>query len=224
MTEHTDAAMMDLARKISAWVGDGKPVTPKGVLKPGDLREAAAALGVTLPEKFRSGADVPGWHVPWSAALGAGMLMLERGRVVARPVEVTREVWLAVFVAALAALCRDEELIRAARIGARALAFLSEHGPRTGLELYQHLFHRRDLGHGHWQLLDAAGYEKSGDALLDLFRGFGAVRGPAELTELGEWALAEMGRRGDDIVGREVIPAERICQLKISLERMSPPC
>lgn len=224
MTEHTDAVVLDLARRISDWVGDGKPVTPKGVLKRGDLRQAAVALGVTLPEKLRSGADVPGWHVPWSAALGAGMLVIERRRVVARPVEVTREVWLAGFVAALAALCQDEELVRAARIGERALAFLSAHGQRTGLELYQHLFSRRDIGPRHWELLDAAGYEKSGDALLDLLRGFGAVRGTAELTELGEWALAELGRRGDDIVRREVIPADRICQLKISLERMSPPC
>ncbi|MCP2246358.1 plasmid pRiA4b ORF-3 family protein [Lentzea aerocolonigenes] len=224
MTEHTDAVMVDLARKISEWVGDGKAVTSKGVLRPGDLREAASALGVTLPERFRSGADVPGWHVPWSAALGAGMLVIERGRVVARSVEVTQEVWLAGFVAALAALCRDEELVGAARIGERALAFLSAHGPCTGYELYQHLLHRRDIGSGHWQLLDAAGYEKSGDALLDLFRGFGAVRGPAELTKLGEWVLAEMGKRGDDVVRREVISAERICQLKISLERMSWPC
>ena len=215
---------MDLARRISDWVGDGKPATPKGVLKRGDLREAAVALGVTLPERFRSGADVPGWHVPWSAALGAGMPVIERGRAVVRPVEVTRDVWLAGFVAALAALCQDDELIEATRIGERALAFLSDHGPCTGHELYQNLFHSRDLGHGHWQVLYAAGHEKSGDALLDLFRGFGVVSGSAELTELGEWALAEMGRRGDDIVRREVIPAERICQLKISLERMSPPC
>lgn len=215
---------MDLARRISDWVGDGKPVTPKGVLKHGDLREAVVALGVTLPEKFRSGADVPAWHVPWSAALGAGMLVIERGRVVARPVEVTREVWLDGFVAALAALCQDEELVEAVRIGKLALAILSDHGPCTGYELYQNLLHHRDLDHGHWHLLDAAGYERSGDALLDLFRGFGVVRGGAELTELGEWLLAEMGERGDGIVRREVIPAERICQLRISLERMSTPC
>ncbi|MFC3896483.1 plasmid pRiA4b ORF-3 family protein [Lentzea rhizosphaerae] len=224
MTEHTEAVMIELARKIAGWVGDGKPVTPKGVLKPGDLREAAAALGMALPERFRSGADVPGWHVPWSAALGAGMLVIERGRVVARPVEVTREVWLAGFVAALAALCQDEESVRAARIGERALAFLSDHGPSSGPELYQHLLRHRDIGSGHWQLLDAAGHERSGDALLDLFRGFGIVRGGAELTELGEWLLDEVGERGDDVVRKEVIPAERICQLKISLERMSPPC
>lgn len=155
MTEHTKAAMIELARKIAEWVGDGKPVTPKGVLKPGDLREAAVALGVTLPERFRSGADVPGWHVPWSAALGAGMLVIERGRVVARPVEVTREVWLAGLVAALAALCRDEGMVRAARIGERALAFLSAHRLRTGYELYQHLLRHRDLGRGHWELLGA---------------------------------------------------------------------
>lgn len=48
--------------------------------------------------------------------------------------------------------------------------------------------------------------------------------GSAELTGLGEWALAEMSKRGDDIVRREIISVEQICQLKISLERMSTPC
>ena len=43
VTKHAQdcAAFIEL-RRIADWVGDGKPVTSKGVLRPADLRRASA--------------------------------------------------------------------------------------------------------------------------------------------------------------------------------------
>jgi hypothetical protein len=68
---------------LAGWVGAGRAVTAKGVLRRADVPAAARVLGVELPDWVRSAADVPALHWPWLAALGAGLLSVDGGRAVA---------------------------------------------------------------------------------------------------------------------------------------------
>src|ERR1035441_8928432 len=47
-------------------------LTAGQVLRRPDLPAAAAAVGVRLPERLRSAADLPELHHPWCAAIGTG--------------------------------------------------------------------------------------------------------------------------------------------------------
>ncbi|GAA2661943.1 hypothetical protein [Paractinoplanes durhamensis] len=71
------------ARQLVDWVGVGKPVTPKGVLRPVDVAVAGAALGVTVPARVRTAADVEVVHWPWVAAEAIGWLRVSANRAVA---------------------------------------------------------------------------------------------------------------------------------------------
>jgi hypothetical protein len=71
------------ARQLVDWVGEGKPVTPKGVLRPVDVAVAGTALGVTVPARVRTAADVEVVHWPWVAAEAIGWLRLSANRAVA---------------------------------------------------------------------------------------------------------------------------------------------
>ena len=44
---------------------------------------ACAAIGIRAPERFRSAADVPGLHRPWTAALALGVLAIDDDQAVA---------------------------------------------------------------------------------------------------------------------------------------------
>ncbi|WP_204001794.1 hypothetical protein [Virgisporangium aurantiacum] len=51
-------ALLSRAQTLAGWVGAGRPVTPKDVLRPGEVSDVAAALGVEVPATVRSAADV----------------------------------------------------------------------------------------------------------------------------------------------------------------------
>ncbi|MGH3620202.1 MAG: hypothetical protein ACRDQ5_00210 [Sciscionella sp.] len=61
------------ANRLANWVGDGKPVTAKGVLRRKDVPAAGCALGI----------EVPALHRPWTAALITGPLVEAEGRAMA---------------------------------------------------------------------------------------------------------------------------------------------
>jgi hypothetical protein len=67
----------DEARRLATWLGAGRPVTPKGVLRPGDVPEVAQVLGAMVPSRFRSAADLPWLHEPWDVALDCGFVVVE---------------------------------------------------------------------------------------------------------------------------------------------------
>jgi len=68
------------ARQLVDWAGEGKPVTPKGVLRPVDVAVAATALGVAIPARVRTAADVEVVHWPWVAAEAIGWLRVSATR------------------------------------------------------------------------------------------------------------------------------------------------
>jgi hypothetical protein len=71
------------AQRLVAWVGEGKPVTTKGVLRPVDVPAVGNALGVTVPARVRTAADVEPVHWPWIAAEAIGWLRVSASRAVA---------------------------------------------------------------------------------------------------------------------------------------------
>jgi hypothetical protein len=67
------------ALKLAEWVGDGKAITASQVLRPAEVAEACAALGITLPhgkKKVRSAQDVPELDAAWDVARNAGLITL----------------------------------------------------------------------------------------------------------------------------------------------------
>jgi hypothetical protein len=67
----------DETRRLATWLGAGRPVTSKGVLRPGDVPEAARILGTVAPSSFRGAADLPWLHQPWAMAVDLGFVVVE---------------------------------------------------------------------------------------------------------------------------------------------------
>ena len=71
---------------LGRWAGpEGKALTRAWVLRKPAVPAACAAIGIRLPERFRSAADVPALHWPWTAALALGVLEVTGDRAVAGP-------------------------------------------------------------------------------------------------------------------------------------------
>jgi hypothetical protein len=83
------AAECPVARRavaLAGWVGsEGKALTRVGVLRKPAVPAACAAIGIRVPERFRSAADIPGLHRPWTAAIALGVLAVDDDRAVACP-------------------------------------------------------------------------------------------------------------------------------------------
>ncbi|MEV6348556.1 plasmid pRiA4b ORF-3 family protein [Actinoplanes sp. NPDC051851] len=78
--------MAEQARTLASWVGrPGRTVTAGRVLRRADVAAAGAVLGVPVPEKVRTAADVPALHRPWSFALGSGLLKISGSVAAAGP-------------------------------------------------------------------------------------------------------------------------------------------
>ena len=206
---------------LARWIGTGRrPVTAGRVLRKADVAAAGAALGVDVPARLRTMADIRPLHRPWCAAAATGLLQVDGGWVTAGP---ALEGWppddgdlLAGWLAGLRAVCaaesypQDEDSVRLLALA--LLTVLSEDGaPAAGglwravLEALEVLCDRYDKRS--WEAWGAAG--RYGDAwsdqplagLVELLAGFGAVAGdpgrPA-ITPLGRWAA---GHLADGLAG-----------------------
>jgi hypothetical protein len=94
-----DAALSDAAQialgslvvtqavALGRWIAESgpRPLTPQQVLRRPDLPVAAAVIGVTVPEKPRTAADVLALNRPWNLALDTGLLRADGGTVTAGP-------------------------------------------------------------------------------------------------------------------------------------------
>ena len=81
-----ECAIIRQAVALAGWVGpEGKALTRVGVLRKPAVSAACTAIGIRVPERFRSAADVPGLHRPWTAALALGVLAIADDRAVAGP-------------------------------------------------------------------------------------------------------------------------------------------
>lgn len=72
------------ARTLAEWVGTGKPLTKKGVLKPAAAVEACNLLGIELPMRNpRSASDIDQLMLVWMTALAAGFIEIDQDWVAA---------------------------------------------------------------------------------------------------------------------------------------------
>ena len=69
-----ECAAFHAAHRLAIWVGEGRRVTPRHVLRPADVPAAARALGIEAPTRVRTAADVVGLHRPWRIAVAVGFL------------------------------------------------------------------------------------------------------------------------------------------------------
>jgi hypothetical protein len=69
-----DCPLLARARAVTSFVGGGRTVTAKAVLRRVDIPAACAAAGLPDPGRVVSAAHVPVLHRAWNAAQGAGLL------------------------------------------------------------------------------------------------------------------------------------------------------
>jgi hypothetical protein len=210
-----ESEVVDRAVALGRWIGTGRrPVTAGKVLRKADVPAAGAALGVEVPSKLRTMADIEALHRPWSVAVATGLLRIDGGWVTGGP---ALEPWppddtdlLTGWLTGLRAVCavesypQDEDSVRLL-----AMALLTVLGKE-----------RVPRGHGLWEAADAAlrdlcdRYDKAFweashaasryfdletgtplAGLVVLLAGFGAVTGgPGKpvITPLGRWASAHL--------------------------------
>jgi hypothetical protein len=221
---------------LADWVGAGRAVTAKGVLRRADVSAAGCALGVELPGWVRSAADVPALHWPWTAALGGGLLSVDGGRAVpgqawgswrsAKPGEVL-ELWMRGFTTALTGLFDDDEGSEALEIGRLALTVLDRDPVLTGVELARGVSHAV-LDARLYRTFDRGfGTRDPAEVTMELLTAFGAVADVPKrrITSLGRWALSAIGTRGVSLLGSsDDVDEDATCQLKIVLQHVRPTC
>jgi hypothetical protein len=192
--------IMSHARELAAWVGEGKPVTAKGVLRPSDVHQVAKALGVTAPAHVRTAADVEAIHRPWVFAQAVGMMTVGEKHAVAQAYNApaSQDVWFSGFEAVLRAESYDRHE-RGAAIACRlVLTALAADPPPAAADL-------EDVVH---QLLEAGDFQDSAavyqafrrglmpvEAALGLLRDFGTVDEPNVITPSGRWVLGQLRER-----------------------------
>jgi hypothetical protein len=210
-----ESVVVGRAVTLARWIGMGRrPVTAGQVLRRADVPAAGAAVGVDVPPRLRTMADIRALHRPWCVAVATGLLQVGGGWVNGGP---ALERWppgdadlLAAWLTALRAVCaaesypQDEDSVRL--LAMALLAVLRKDGEqRTGglwgpVQAALHdLCDRYDKSS--WESLHAAdrydgpetGMPLAG--LVALLAEFGAVAGDAGkplITPLGCWAARHL--------------------------------
>ena len=81
-----ESVVVGRAVALGRWIGTGRrPVTAGQVLRKADVPAAGAALGVDVPSKLRTMADISALHRPWCVAVATGLLQLGGGWVTGGP-------------------------------------------------------------------------------------------------------------------------------------------
>jgi Plasmid pRiA4b ORF-3-like protein len=210
-----ESVVMGRAVTLARWIGPGRrPVTAGQVLRKADVPAAGAAVGVGVPPRLRTMADIRVLHRPWCVAVATGLLQVGGGWVSGGP---ALERWppgdvdlFAGWLTALRAVCaaesypQDEDSVRL--LAMALLAVLGEDGvPRAGglwgpVHAALHdLCDRYDKSS--WEPLHAADRYDALDTgtplagLVALLAEFGAVVGdPGKplITSLGSWAAGHL--------------------------------
>lgn len=102
------------AEALAGWLGEEKrKLTPGGVLRRPDVPAAGEALGITVPAKVRTAADLRELHWPWTFGIGAGLIRVADGKAAAEadldPGAFGDDDLLERFLAGLRALLEAEE-------------------------------------------------------------------------------------------------------------------
>ena len=200
---------------LARWIGTGRrPVTAGQVLRKADVAAAGAALGVEVPPRLRTMADIRALHRPWSAGVATGLLRVAGGWVTGGP---ALEGWplgdadlLAGWLAGLRAVCaaesypQDEDSVRLLALA--LLMVLGQDGVPVTNRLWPEVTAALDdlcdqYDKSSWEVLGAAG--RYGDpetgaplaGLAELLAEFGAVTGnpgKTAITSLGRWAAGHL--------------------------------
>ena len=226
---------MGHAVTLARWIGTGRrPVTPGRVLRKADVPAAGAALGVEVPARLRTMADIRELHRPWCVAVATGLLEIGDGWVTAGP---ALEGWppgdadlLAGWLAGLRAVCaaesypQDEDSVRLLALA--LLTVLNEDGaPVTG-GLWQPVFEALQVlcdRYDKWVSGASGAVGRYGDAwsdqplagLIALLAGFGAVAGTARkpaITSLGRWAAGHLAAGLADPADPGLLAGEMIAE------------
>lgn len=227
------------ASALANWVGAGRPVTAKRVLRRADVPSAAPALGVTVPQWVRSAADVPALHYPWTAALAVGLLSISAGRAVPGPALARwRSVdggevldgWSRGLAAALADTFDDGDWADALEIGRLVLTVLATDPTPTGADLMAAIDQTVIASdYALYRSFDRFGHRQPAEVALELLAAFGAVteaEGRWRITPLGCRARQVLSTRGVSLLGSPdaETEADGMCQLKITLRHVQPAC
>ena len=210
-----ESVVVGRAVALGRWVGTGRrPVTAGQVLRKADVPAAGAALGVGVPSKLRTMADIAALHRPWCVAVATGLLQLGGGWVTGGP---ALDDWppddadlLASWLTGLRAVCaaesypQDEDSVRLLVMALLAVLGREKVPRRDGLwgpvdAALRDLCDRYDKES--WEARHAAdryfdletGAPLAG--LVALLAGFGAVAGDLGkpvITSLGRWAAAHL--------------------------------
>jgi len=214
----------DEARRLATWLGSGRPVTPKGVLRPADVPDAARVLGAMVPSRFRGAADLPWLHEPWGLAVDCGFVVVGRiartgealAEWVASPDEELLGLWWRGFRAKIEEWDEPDNLwsgVPTAPVMALRL-LAAEPG---GLRVEEFADRVRDVLRGaddvvstpFWEL--AGGRDQPEDLIVALLTRFGVVAstgGKVGLSTLGGWALDQVAGLTPPIVTAEMTVAE----------------
>ena len=230
-----ESVVLGRAVTLAHWIGTGRrPVTAGQVLRKADVPAAGSAIGVDVPPRLRTMADIRVLHRPWCVAVATSLLQVGGGWVSGGPAV---ERWppddadlLAAWLTALRAVCaaesypQDEDSVRLLAIA--LLTVLGEDGvPRTGglwgpVQVRLHdLCDRYDKSS--WEPLHAAdryydletGMPLAG--LLALLAEFGAVaRDPGKpvISPLGRWAAGHLADGLPDLADPGLSAAEMIAE------------
>lgn len=160
-----DCAVFVRVRLLAGWIGAGRRVTARAVLRPVDVPQAGYALGIGVPTHIRSAAELPELHAPWTAALALGVIGVSEGKaVLRRDPELTTEDWLTALAAVTGAFLEDEEGVEAAALARRTLVGLRDGAPVCRFD----------------------------PALLDLLVDFGAIDDRGRPTAIGQEAIERL--------------------------------
>src|SRR5258708_15163096 len=231
-----ESVVVGRAVTLARWIGTGRrPVTAGQVLRKADVPGAGAAVGVDVPPRLRTMADIRALHRPWCLAVATGLLQVGGGWVTAGP---ALELWppgdadlLAAWLRALRAVCaaesypQDEDSVRL--LAMALLAVLRKDGQhRTGglwgpVHAALHdLCDRYDKSSGE-RLHAADRYYGPGTrtplaGLLALLAEFGAVvgdRGKPLITPLGCWAAGHLAAGLPGLADPDLSAGEMIAEV-----------
>jgi hypothetical protein len=243
-----ESVVVGRAVMLARWIGTGRrPVTAGQVLRKADVPTAGAAVGVDVPPRLRTMADIRALHRPWCVAVATGLLQVGGGWVSGGP---ALERWppgdtdlLAAWLTALRAVCaaesypQDEDSVRL--LAMALLAVLRKDGEhRTGglwgpvHAALNDLCDRYDKSS--WEPLHAAdrydGLETRTPfaGLVALLAEFGAVvgdRGKPLITPLGCWAAEHLAAGLPGLADPSLPASELIAEVaRFGDEEQRGPC
>ncbi|GAA2375119.1 plasmid pRiA4b ORF-3 family protein [Dactylosporangium salmoneum] len=213
-----NCTIMVRAGLVAAWVGAGRPVTAKGVLRPGDIPPAAAAMGVAAPPRARTAADVEVLHRPWVAAQAIGLIAVDAGRATAAagPAGDRLEAWWVALIAVLRSESHDRRGEGAVML-CRTLLTVLDNEPAPAAEELEDAVHERLHELDGWQLGAVFEAFRRGvtpvEAGLEVLAEFGAVDATARLTSLGRWASRRFAAISPQSVSPDLPAAELLTRL-----------